>query len=375
MRKLLLILALLLLILPVSQAATLHPLVEKELEHGETVKVRVTLKDSDLKVLNEDKAKLISKMSNKGGKVKIRYRYPGQNMFSAEVDSAALNNLKSDPQVESIDYVFKLKLLLDTSVPVMKANNVWPFQIDGINLTGRGEVICILDTGVNYHHGIFGNCTLAELQNGSCERIVAGYDFGNSDSDPIDVDGHGTNVAGIVISNDTTYRGVAPEAKIVALKVFNDSGSGNSDDLDAAIQWCISNSSRFNISVITMSVGFDNSWSNTTCNNVSLSTSAAIASAIANNISVIAASGNEVKWGVSAPGCIENVSSVGAVYDADYGTVAYSACTDSTTGTDNITCFSNRGPNLYFLAPGSKVNSANKAGGFSEYSGTSQATP
>ncbi len=379
MRRVIVWLCVLVIALPLCFSLSIDPQVEQQLEHNSTVKIKVILKErpvlarQQVRIESADEPRTLAKRHN----VAVRRRFSSLPAFSAEVDSSQLQDLIDDPSVERIEYVYPMHTTLSEATQLTNVPNVWPMQRLGVNLTGAGEVICVLDTGVNYHHGIFGNCTLAELQGGSCERIVAGFDFGNDDVDPIDVnsDSHGTNVAGIVISNDTTYRGMAPEAKIVVLKVFADNGSGDSDDLDAAIEWCVANASRFNISVITMSLGFTGSWSNSSCDDVSTTTTAAITRAIQNNISVISASGNDATWGVIAPGCIQNVTSVGATYDADIGGVGFGVCSDSTTGTDNITCFSNRGPNLYLLAPGSSMTSANKAGTFGALSGTSQATP
>lgn len=380
MRKGLVIVFLLFIVLALQlvYAVEVDKNIERELSINKTSKVWVKLKDSKINLrlgANSDSSNIISE--GKWGKFKLRRNFPKYNAFSAEVDNATLEQLRTDSRVESIDYVYPIEKDLDLSTPITRANNVWPFQVNGINLTGTGEVICVLDTGVNYHHPIFGNCTLSMVQNGSCPRIVAGYDFGNGDSDPIDVDSasHGTNVAGIVISNDTTYRGIAPNAKIAAIKVFADDGTGSSDNIISGLDWCINNATKFNISVITMSLSFTGFYSNSSCNSYITAVTDEITTAIKNNISVIASSGNDNNWGIKAPACIENVTSVGAVYDSDMGPIAWSVCTDSTTGTDNITCFTDRGPNLDLLAPGARVTSADKIGGFATISGTSQAAP
>ena len=56
-----------------------------------------------------------------------------------------------------------------------------------------------------------------------------GYDFGNNDNDPMDVNGHGTHTAGTIAGDGTagTQVGVAPDAIIMALKIFDDAGNGD----------------------------------------------------------------------------------------------------------------------------------------------------
>src|SRR3989344_4961690 len=367
-------LCVLLLLVPLVFSASVDPFVEKELEKNPTIKVNVIMKDKAKEKISIENIQSLPRQSKKGI-LKISHKFESINAYSAEIDSASLQDLKNDPNVKNVEIDYNVEKHLSLAVPVMKADQVWPFQPTGINLTGTGEVICVIDTGVNYHHPVFGNCTIGEVRNGTCRRVIGGYDYCNDDDDPIDVDGHGTNVAGIAISNDTANRGVAQNAKIVALKVFDDSGSGSSSDVVAAIDWCVNNATRFNITVITMSLGYTGFYSNSTCNSYSTTTTAAITNAIKNNISVIASSGNEATWGIRSPACTENVTSVGAVYDSDMGSLAWSPCTDSATGANNITCFTNRGPNLYLLAPGSRLTSASMSGGTATYSGTSQAAP
>src|SRR3989338_1907740 len=89
----------------------------------------------------------------------------------------------------------------------------------------------------------------------SCSKVIGGWDTVNNAANPEDDHGHGTHVAGIVTSSDTTYKGVAPDAKIVAIKALNSAGSGLSSDIAAGIEWCVNNASSLNISVISMSIG------------------------------------------------------------------------------------------------------------------------
>ncbi|MBR9683637.1 S8 family serine peptidase, partial [Candidatus Woesearchaeota archaeon] len=168
--------------------------------------------------------------------------------------------------------------------------------------------------------------------------------------------GHGTHVSGIAAGNHNTYRGVAPEAGIIAIKVCNSGGSCNSDDVISAIDWCTNNASKYNISVISISLGGDGPY-NTYCDDNSYGIAPGINSAVAENINVVISSGNN-GWttGISSPACVENATPVGAVNSAD--AVSY-----------------NRGDILDLLAPGVSITSTYMNGGTTSLSGTSMAAP
>ena len=93
-------------------------------------------------------------------------------------------------------------------------------RIDGVD--GTGIKIAIIDTGVDFNHpDLFGW--------GPDGKVVGGYNFIQEGQPPMDNNGHGTQVAG-VIAADGQAVGVAPKAKILAYKVSED-GEGVSSDL------------------------------------------------------------------------------------------------------------------------------------------------
>jgi len=199
----------------------------------------------------------------------------------------------------------------------------------------------------------------------TCNKVIGGWDFTGAtptqdDEDPMDDNGHGTHVAGIIASENSTYRGVAPGARIAAVKVMDSSGSGTDTDIMAGLEFCIENRERLNISVISMSLGSAELWYSTSCDSDFPMLSELVDQAQRLNISIIIASGNENNsTGISYPACLENVTAVGA-----------------TTKSDNIDIsYSNSGPALDILAPGTSIRSVNWGGGFATQSGTSMATP
>src|SRR5450830_1103555 len=115
----------------------------------------------------------------------------------------------------------------------------------GQKLDGTGTTIGIIDTGIDYMHPDLGG---AKFPNA---KVVGGYDFADKDSDPIDIQGHGTHVAGIAAA-DGKVQGVAPKAKLYAYKVFRDKGGGAADgDIIAALDRSV----RDRCTVVNLSLG------------------------------------------------------------------------------------------------------------------------
>jgi len=220
---------------------------------------------------------------------------------------------------------------------------------------GKGTAVAVLDTGLNYKHADFGTCSKPGVAGCKVAEMV---EIAKEDNN-LDADGHGTNVAAIVL-------GVAPETKVIGMDVFNGEYSYSSDIL-SAIDWVLNNRTRYNIVAMNLSLGGDKFTSN--CDN-SVYASAFRRARNAGVIPVVAAGNEGYKDALSAPACVSSAISVGAVYDADVGGLDYGDCNDKTTRVDQVTCFSNSASFLSILAPGALIT----AGGF-EMAGTSQASP
>ena len=303
------------------------------------------------------------------------------NYISALVSNDEINNLENSSLVKSIVLEGTKHIILQTSVPLINATSSWNLNPVNINLTGTGQTVCIIDTGVNYSHHDLGGCYGNNDASSNC-KVIGGYDFVNNDADPMDDNGHGTHVSGIVAANGN-IKGVAPDAKIIMIKVCDSSGSCYDGDILSGIYWCINNASKYNISVISISLGSNvdyNTYCDTNSSDPSNSLfSQAINSAVANNISVVVASGNDGADNmISSPACIQNATPVGAVYDGNFGSLSWGSpltCTDSSTFADKIACFSNRYSLMSIFAPGALINSTSISGGYVQEGGTSMATP
>ncbi len=109
--------------------------------------------------------------------------------------------------------------------------------------TTTGVMVAVVDTGVDYNH--------PELTG----KVTKGKDYVNADTDPMDDMGHGTHVAGIIAAkanNNYGIMGVSANAKILAIKVLDSMGYGNSSDVALGIYDAANNSS---VKVINLSLG------------------------------------------------------------------------------------------------------------------------
>lgn len=319
--------------------------VKEDVQSGEKVKVFVNLKDdTDFRVFSE-KEGIREDFIEDIGKSKVKYKF--EDSVSMEIGEEDLEKLERDPRVKSVERVGFRQIFLQDSVEIINGTQTYPLQVGGINLTGKDNTICIIDSGVNYTHPDLGGCL------GDGCKIWGGWDYVNGDSDPMDDNGHGTHVSGIASANGT-INGVAPESRIIMIKACDSSGICADDAIMSGIDWCVNNATKFNISVISMSLG---SGLNTGyCNSDPLATK--INSAVSAGISVVIASGNNNNVSaIAAPACVESATPVGAVNKVD--SLIY-----------------NRNALVKIVAPGVGINSTYlSATEYGLLSGTSMSTP
>ena len=244
-------------------------------------------------------------------------------------------------------------------------------------IDGRNQTVVVIDTGIDLNHSFFGPDANS---NGIDDRIVFSYDFSRAnDSNASDTNGHGSNVASIIGSQDPTYTGMAPGCNIIALKVFPDGSNPSATvaDIREALDWVVANRAAYNIVAVNMSLGQGDNVNSYTTSQFN----SEFANLFFNNVAVTVASGNSYaayqSQGVSQPSADPYVWSVGAVWDrSDGGWSWLGGATDFSTGPDRIISFSQRSATLTrIFAPGGDITGANWNGGTIAESGTSQAAP
>ncbi|MFF9036944.1 S8 family peptidase [Streptomyces sp. NPDC014892] len=274
-----------------------------------------------------------------GGTVKRTFK-SALNGYSAKLSATEAKRLAADPAVASVeqDQVFTVDATQTNAPWGLDRSDQASLPLSGTytypDSAGSGVTAYVIDTGVRISHAQFGG------------RAFNGYDAVSNDNVAQDGNGHGTHVASTIAGS--TY-GIAKQAKIVAVRVLNNAGSGTTAGVVAGIDWVTANHSG--PSVANMSLGGG--------------ASTAIDTAVRNSIS------SGVTYAVAAGNSSANASSYSPARVTEAITVG------ATTNTDARASYSNFGSVLDIFAPGSSIT----AGWYTSdtatntISGTSMATP
>ncbi len=149
--------------------------------------------------------------------------------LSVELPLNNLKYLKNSPLVANVEPTRWYKVTLNIAAPSIFADVWWNNGYNGSNYGGdniRGIEVAVLDTGIDLDHPYL------------ADRIIDSRDF-SDDGTPEDLFGHGTMVAGIIASNEETYRGIAFRANLINAKCMNKDGQGRSDWILSALEWAV----------------------------------------------------------------------------------------------------------------------------------------
>ncbi len=185
----------------------------------------------------------------------------------------------------------EIQTYLQRSVPYVGTEIL---RIEGID--GTGIKVAVIDTGVDFNHpDLFGW--------GPEGKVVGGYNFIQENLPPLDTNGHGTQVAG-VIAADGQINGIAPKAKILAYKVSEDGEGVSSELITRAIEKAIEDGAD----IINISLGV-----NKTNTKIEL----AVNHALEREIFVVTAAGNDGPGfkTIGSPGRNFGSVTVGATYN------------------------------------------------------------
>jgi subtilisin family serine protease len=314
--------------------------------------------------------------------LQVRHYYESFSMLAGTATREAAVTLANHPDVAwvSLDKeAHPLQATPQSSQVLIRSD-----RANSLGITGAGQAIAVIDTGVDY--------AIASLGGGGFPnaKVIGGTDVSDSDSDPLDCEGHGTEVSGVAAGP----KGVAPDAKIVAIKVFSSTDATNAtckdtaffSDIFTGMDFAVVNKERFGISVINLSLGgaFDDSLDHGYCDTDEPDSAHAVDAATAAGIVVVVASGNEaVTNQIDVPACVSSAVSVGAVYADNRSRASWcgddacttTLCADQPVTPDGIVCFSNSTSNLSLLGPGAFWTIATKGGSQVSFSGTSASAP
>jgi serine protease len=264
-----------------------------------------------------------------------------------------MERLARDPRVEGVEPLARVRAFFAPNDPLLKdqwhmerigASRAWDFA------TGRGVTVAVVDTGIACEdYGPYTKGT--DLADTEC---VSGWNFVTRNEHANDDQGHGTHVAGTIAqstNNSIGGAGVAFHARLMPVKVLNESGWGTTADVADGIRWAAEHGAH----VVNLSLGGPRN---------SRVLQKAIDFAVSRGVVVVAAAGN-TGGRVQYPGASDGVIGVSAS-DQD----------------DKIAKFSSRGEGVDIAAPGVNVTQQticnkgrDKCERFPAYNGTSMASP
>lgn len=265
-------------------AVTIAPQVREHLTHFDVssptpVDVIVTLaaepagpagaRDAQLNRIRAERGNVFSHLRRNGIDVSPKHQFElAINGFALTIPANQLPLLASVPGVTGIyqdhpmeredlseSVVTNIQPELATSVPAVQAPALW-----AAGLRGEGVLVAIIDDGVEYTHPDLGGC----IRGAGC-KVADGYDFVDLDDDPRNGfttangvttrDYHGTHVAATAAG----LKGVAPDARILAVRVLGTNSTGKPSNLSnvmAGIEYAL----RQGAQVANMSIGLQNAW-------------------------------------------------------------------------------------------------------------------
>lgn len=287
------------------------------------------------------------------------------NGFSASLTADQIQKLAKHPLVQSIEYDNEVKALMNTATQWTGVNQSrTDYGVDGnrdasaTTYSTTDIVVAVIDTGIDKNH--------IDLDGG---KVLAFRDEVNGQTVAYDDHGHGSHVSGIIAGTgegNSAYKGVAPGAALVGIKVLNSAGSGTTTQIVNGINWMISNKATYNIKVANMSLGAAG------CSNGTDSISTAVNNAVNAGIVMLVAAGNEgpAKCTIGAPAAAANAITVGAGIDP--GEKGWGLAYFSSRG---LTADGRLKPDI--VTPGYNIMSVKRAttNQYVSMSGTSMATP
>jgi serine protease AprX len=238
---------------------------------------------------------------------------PIVNGLVASLDHNGIVSLSNQSNVVYISKDRPLTPFFDNAAPAVNASAAWQS-----NYTGAGIGVALIDSGVNTHPDLFTTGLFPT------SRVVYNQSFVPGDSSAADAYGHGTHIAGLIAGDGISstgplfsqnFKGIAPKANIVNLRVLDANGSATDSTVIAAISKAISLKSKYNIRVINLSLGravFESYRQDPLCH--------AVEQAWKNGIVVVVAAGNNGRYlptsgysTVTSPGNDPYVLTVGAM--------------------------------------------------------------
>jgi serine protease AprX len=293
------------------------------------------------------------------------------NAIAATLPDALLEEIAQLPEVERIEPDLEITVPVTVTTPATTAPVAWNLsairapELWATGKRGAGSVVAMVDTGVDVEH--------PDLA--SAWRSTAGwYDPYGEHATPYDGNGHGTQVAGLVVGGDTSGEpiGVAPDARWIGSRFLDDSGHGSVSGIHRALQWILdpdgdaTTDDAADIVVVSWGYAY-------LINNCYLELEVDIATLRAAQVATVVAAGNAGPYGASSISPANNPSAFAA------GAVDESLAVLDSSSRGPDACTHSIFPEL--VAPGANVRTADLTqrgqfpGSYTFGTGTSFAAP
>ena len=302
-----------------------------------------------------------------GGELGFVYEHALKG-FSGSFPSARLEGLRRDPRVDLVELdqpVEAFAQTLPTGVLRVYADANPAIEIDGQDDARVDVDVAVIDTGIDLDHpdlNVVGSVSCF-YREGLSRTCGAGSDDDNS---------HGTHVAGTIaaLDDDVGVVGVAPGARLWAVKVLDSTGSGAMSGVVAGIDWVTGTRTDSDpdndIEVANMSLG---------CRCTSDSLDRALTNSVAHGVAYAVSAGNSAADASEfSPARHPDVLTVSALADFDGAPGGLARATCRTDVDDTFANFSNFGTSVEVIAPGVCIEST-VPGGYGVKSGTSMSAP
>lgn len=303
------------------------------------------------------------------GRVGYVYEHALQG-FSIMVPRVALQGIARDPRVAFVEKDTPMSIVSQTTPTGIQRT----FAAGNPNLTIDGADdyrvdvdVAVLDTGIDLEHpdlNVAGSTSCLNTTGGGPRWSRNYYCAGSGDDDHY----HGTHVAGTIgaLDNGIGVVGIAPGARLWAVKVLDSAGSGYTSGILAGIDWVVA---RGDIEVLNMSLGGSG---------VNTAYETAIDSAVENGVVVVVAAGNsDTDASNYSPAFVASAITVSALADFDGAPGAAGTPGCRIDQDDTLADFSNYGSPVDIAAPGVCILSTYplEKGEYATISGTSMAAP
>jgi len=292
------------------------------------------------------------------------------NGFAGSVPEGRINGLRHDPRVDYLEYdqvVTVAEQVTPTGVQRIFASGNAAIDIDATDDLRVDVDVAVIDTGIDFEHpdlNVVGgvSCWYSNTKGPAWAKTYTCGAGGDDDHY------HGTHVAGTVgaLDNGLGVVGVAPGARLWAVKVLNAQGSGYASNVIAGIDWVAANAATIEVANMSLGGGFSQAEND------------AVANAVAAGVVFVVAAGNSsTNAANSSPASEPSAITVSALADFDGLAGGFGSPTCRSDQDDTLADFSNYGTIVDMVAPGVCITSTYpiERGTYGTISGTSMASP